>query len=31
MTINFENKTQGIYFLRIISDKGTATKKVIKI
>lgn len=31
MTINFENKTQGIYFLKTISDIGTAAKKVIKI
>lgn len=31
MSINFKNKTQGIYFLRIISNKGTKTKKVIKI
>lgn len=31
LTINFENKTQGIYFLRIISDKGIQTKKIIKI
>ena len=31
MTINFENKTQGIYLLRIISDKETTKKKVVKI
>lgn len=31
MTINFENKSQGMYFLRIISDKEIQTKKIIKI